>query len=492
MAPEGAVRPRSLADVARAAGGRVRSPGGATGVANGVMARGVSIDSRRVSPGDLFVALAGRHADGHAFVPGALEAGAAAALVARDRITDPPGPLVEVEDPARALLALAADERARIGATVVGITGSTGKTCTKDFAAAVLRARFRVVASPASFNNEVGLPFTILRADERTEALVCEMGARGRGQIRMLCEVARPGIGIVTNVGVAHMELFGSREAIREAKAELPEALGADGVAVLNGDDPVVRGYAARTAARIVTFGTGPASLVRAERIQVDRDTGCSSFELVTPESSTTVRLGVPGEHMVWNALGAAAVGWVAGVSIEAAGNALEKARVSAGRMEAFVAPGGIRVVNDAYNANPTSMSAALRTARWMAGGMRCIAVLGRMAELGPLALEEHERLGELAVRLRIDELVIVGPEAGAIARSAEREGMEPGRIHECSDVNEAAELVRNLARPGDLVLLKASRVARLDRVADDLRAARGPADGPRTEPADVSGGAGT
>lgn len=485
------MRPRSIEDVALAVGGAVRTPGsGASMDPRGVIALGVTVDSRDVAPGDLFVALTGLEADGHSFVGNALDAGAVAAMVARDREVDAGGLLVEVEDPARALLALSADERSGMAATVIGITGSTGKTCTKDYTAAVLQTRFRVVASPASFNNEVGLPLTILSADEGTEALVCEMGARGRGHIRMLCDVARPHMGIVTNVGVAHMELFGSAEVLRASKAELPEALDAEGTAVLNDDDPVVRGYAARTAARVVTFGTGPGAIVRAERIEVERRTGCARFDLVTPDGSVPARLGVPGEHMVWNALAAAAAGWVTGVEIGAAATALEAARVSSGRMEAFVTSSGLRVVNDAYNANPTSMAAALRAARWMAGDGRCIAVLGHMAELGPVSEQEHERVGRLVARLGIDALVTVGPEARGIAWGAEREGVEAERIHACDDLIEAATVIRTLAQPGDLVLVKASRIARLERLVDALGAGPANEDGPGAQPADVSGGA--
>jgi UDP-N-acetylmuramoyl-tripeptide--D-alanyl-D-alanine ligase len=285
----------------------------------------------------------------------------------------------------------------------------------------------------------------------------------------MLTEVARPHVGVVTNVGVAHLEMFRSVEAIRDAKAELPEALTPEGAAVLNADDPVVRSFAARTAARVVLFGTAVDAAVRAERIEVDRATGRASFELIAPDGRAPVTLSVPGEHMVWNALAASAVGSVLGIPAGAAAAALSSARVSTGRMSVSETAGGIRVVNDAYNANPTSMAAALRAARWMAGDGRCIAVLGAMAELGPASAEEHERVGELAARLRVDELVVVGAGARLIAVGAEREGVEPERIHRCDDVEEAAALVRRLARPGDLVLVKASRVERLERVADAL-----------------------
>jgi UDP-N-acetylmuramoyl-tripeptide--D-alanyl-D-alanine ligase len=464
---------RSVEQIAAAVRGTLRGAEPSTSV----IARGVAIDSRRVRPGDLFVALAGERVDGRGFVADAIEHGAVAAMVAGVPATADPqaqsgAVMIEVDDPQRALMDLARTERSSLEgqlAVVVGITGSTGKTCTKDFTAAVLGAEMPVVASEASFNNEVGLPLTILQADDRTRALVCEMGARGTGHLRLLCEVARPSLGVVTNVGVAHLEMFGSVEALREAKAELIEALPASGTAVLNADDPVVRGYSERTAARSVLYGTAREAAVRAEELSIDPGAGTASFKLVTPAGSAPVTLPVPGEHMVANALAAAAVGWAGGMAPAATAQALHHAVLSGGRMEVRQGPGGLRVINDAYNANPTSMAAALRAARSMAGTGRCIAVLGPMAELGPIAAEEHERVGELLARLRVDVLVTVGVDARAIAFSAEREGVEAESIVRCDDVVQAVEAVRALAGPGDLVLVKASRVARLERVAEAL-----------------------
>ncbi|HEX8099278.1 MAG TPA: UDP-N-acetylmuramoyl-tripeptide--D-alanyl-D-alanine ligase [Actinomycetota bacterium] len=455
---------RTLEAVASATGGVVHPADAAR-----LTYKGVAVDSRKIGAGDLFVAISGEHGDGHRYVSVAREAGAVAAIVERGVPAESEGPTVEVGDTRAALLDLARAVRSSLSATVIGITGSTGKTCTKDFTAAVLRERLRVVASPASFNNEIGLPLTILEATPDTEAIVCEMGARGPGHIRLLCDVAQPQIGVVTNVGVAHMELFGSPAVLRAAKAELPESLPETGVAVLNADDGVVRGYASRTAARAVFFGQSPEADIHAEGVSVDRETGRATFELVSPGGSARVTLPVPGEHMVANALAATAVGWALDVDVEAAARGLSNASVSGGRMEVVRAPSGIRVINDAYNANPTSMAAALKAARWMAGDARCIAVLGTMAELGPIATEEHERIGELVVRLGIDSLITVGPEARIIAGAAQREGLEAHRIVICDDVPEAVAAVRGLARSGDLVLVKASRAAGLERVADAL-----------------------
>jgi UDP-N-acetylmuramoyl-tripeptide--D-alanyl-D-alanine ligase len=453
------MKPRPLAAVAKVVGGSVRGP-------EDGLVTGVAVDSRAVEPGDAFFALPGDRVDGHAYAGDALARGAAAAVVRRGW-AGVDGPLIEVDDPGAALLDLAADARTDLPGIVIGITGSTGKTCTKDLTASVLSQRFRVVASPASFNNEVGLPLTVLQAGSETEAVVCEMGSRGRGHIALLCRVARPDVGVVTNVGVAHMELFGSPEVLRDAKAELPEALPEDGVAVLNADDPVVRSFAERTPARrIVMFGNAPHAHVRAEAVQISRGSGVAEFDLVTPDGSARVRLPVPGEHMVPDALAAAAVGWALGVSVDASAEGLARAPMSGGRMET-VETGGIRFVNDSYNANPASMAAALRAARWMAGDSRCIAVLGHMAELGPIAATEHERVGALVAELGVDILIVVGEDARPIAVGAQRDGMEPDRIRLCEDVTHAVETVQEVARPGDLVLVKASRVARLERIVE-------------------------
>jgi len=469
------MRPRTLTDVARAVRGRLIPD-----QARDRMVTGVTVDSRTAVDGDLFVALVGERSDGHAFVDAAFRTGAVAALVAAGRSRAPgSGPVVEVEVTDRALQDLARDEREGSTATVIAVTGSTGKTCTKDLTAAVLGRQLRTVASVASFNNEVGLPLTVLSAGEDTQAVVCEMGSRGPGHIRFLCDIARPDVGIVTNVGVAHMELFGSARALHDAKAELPESLSPDGVAVLNADDEVVRGYALRTPARVVLYGSSPGADVRAENVEMSRGSGRASFDLVLRDGSARVTLPVAGEHMVPNALAAAAAGWALDVPLGEIVSGLEAARLTGGRMEVSVTPDGIRIVDDAYNANPTSMAAALKAARWMAGDGRCIAVLGEMAELGPIAAGEHERIGELAARLRVDVLVVVGLGARLIAEAGEREGVEPDHVFRVDDADEAIRVVRDVARTGDLVLVKASRVARLERVAEVLRRGEGsPPDG--------------
>ncbi len=461
------MRERTPAEVARAVGGRLHGSGSP-------VAR-VVVDSRLAGPGALFVALPGQRADGHDFVEDAFARGAGVCVVREDELArrwsgEPAGgALVAVADPGEALLRLAADERAGSAARLVGITGSTGKTSTKDLAAAVLGARYRTVASPASYNNEVGLPLTILSAPGEVEVVVAEMGGRGPGHITRLADVARPDVGVVTNVGTAHMELFGSREAIAEAKAELVRALPPGALAVLPTDDPVARGFARLTSARVLTFGTSPGAAVRAEEVVLD-ELGRASFTLAACGERARVQLSVAGEHMVANALAAAACGVGLGVSVAECAAALEEASVSPWRMEIFTTADGVLVVNDAYNANPESVAAALRAARWMARRGRLAAVLGKMAELGPIEEREHERVGELAARLRVDRVITVGPEARTVALAAVREGVEPENVASYDAPEEALADVRAWARGGDVVLFKASRVVGLERLAEALR----------------------
>jgi UDP-N-acetylmuramoyl-tripeptide--D-alanyl-D-alanine ligase len=427
----------------------------------------LATDSREVVPGALFVALPGEHVDGHRFVPEAFVRGATGVVVRDGAQVE--GSAVHVRATGEALLKLAADERDGFTGTVVGITGANGKTSTKDMAAAVCASSLRTHASPGSFNNEIGLPATLLGAEPDAEVIVAELGARHRGDVALLCRIARPRIVVVTNVGVAHLEIFGSWEAIVEASAEPVEALGTDGVAVLNADDPVVAAYAERCRGRVITFGRAANTGVQATAVTLGRD-GHATIELRAHGAEATVRLSVPGDHMVPNALAAVAVGLELGVPFGDAVEALERATLSHWRMETFTTPEGVRVVNDAYNANPESVEAALRTARWMAGDGALIAVLGPMAELGDISIEEHERVGELAARLRVDRLVTVGADAEVIAVAGVREGVPPDDVASYTDVDGAVADVRAHAHAGDLVLVKASRVAGLERLAEALR----------------------
>jgi UDP-N-acetylmuramoyl-tripeptide--D-alanyl-D-alanine ligase len=430
------------------------------------------------------VALPGSRTDGSLFAAAATQAGAAATLAQEGTVFA--GPRVEVADPLAALAALGTAVRDRSAAAVVGVTGSNGKTTTKDLLAAALATRLATVANQASFNNEVGLPLTLCRIEPATQAVVVEMGARGPGHIALLARLARPTVGVVLNVGESHLGMFGSREAIAQAKGELVEALPADGTAVLNADDPRVAAMAGRTVARVVRFGHGPDAEVRAEEVRLDGD-GRARFRLRTPAGAAPVTLPAPGEHLVGCALAAAAAAAVLGVGPDDVAAGLEGAALSPMRMEVRRRPDGLTVVNDAYNANPSSMAAALKTLAALGReGGRTVAVLGEMAELGPDAAAEHDRIGRLATRLGIDRLIGVGEPGKVIVNAARMEGMWPEEAEAVADPDAALALLTPVLGPADVVLVKASRVVALDRVADALlRPRTGPANGSAAPPTD-------
>jgi UDP-N-acetylmuramoyl-tripeptide--D-alanyl-D-alanine ligase len=447
------VIPLTLAEVADAVGGELHDVPDPQVPVTG----DVELDSRRIRPGGLFVALAGERVDGHEHAAGAVGAGAVGVLAAR-----PVGvPAVVVPDVPAALADLARAVLDRLpDITVVGLTGSSGKTSTKDLLAQLLAELGPTVAPPGSFNNELGHPYTVLRSTVDTRYLVLEKSARGIGHVAWLTRIARPRIGVVLNVGTAHLGEFGSRENIALAKGELVEALPADGVAVLNADDQLVLAMADRTAARVITVGLADTADVRAADVTLD-ERGTPSYELVTAAGSVPVTLAVHGEHQVGNSLAAAAVALELGMPLPAVADALGRARaLSRWRMEVTERPDGVLVVNDAYNANPESMAAALRALTTMARGRRSWAVLGEMAELGASAADEHRRVGELAAELGVDRVVVVGPGAQRLYAAARE-----GAVH-VDDADAAIALLRAQLRPEDVVLVKASRAAGLERVA--------------------------
>ncbi|PSK91798.1 UDP-N-acetylmuramoyl-tripeptide--D-alanyl-D-alanine ligase [Murinocardiopsis flavida] len=439
----------------------------------------VVVDSRQELSGGLFVALNGERADGHDFAAAAVEAGAVAVLGSRP-VDGVPVLVVDGGDPAvlDALGRLAAHVLGELpSADVIGVTGSAGKTTTKDLLAQALRRLGPTIAPPGSFNNEIGHPLTVLRADPATRFLALEVSARGIGHIAHLCRIAPPRIGVVLNVGSAHLGEFGSKEAIATAKGELVEALppaGEGGVAVLNADDPAVRAMAARTAARVVTFSDGSEDAdVYAREVDLDA-TGRVRFRLHVGGASARVRLALVGGHQLHNALAVAAVAAELGMGIDDIADLLGSAgAVSRWRMEVGERADGVTVVNDAYNANPESMAAALRTLVAMAAGRRRVAVLGEMAELGEGHQEAHEAVGRLVAESGTELLVVVGAEAGPIgdgARNsphwtAERE------IVAVPDAAHAAEALRDRLLPGDVVIVKGSRVVALEQVAEQLMA---------------------
>ncbi|MDQ1011337.1 UDP-N-acetylmuramoyl-tripeptide--D-alanyl-D-alanine ligase [Streptomyces sp. V4I23] len=457
----------SLAEIAEIVGGQTYDiPDPAVQVTGPVVR-----DSREIEPGSLFVAFVGERVDGHDYARQAVDAGAVAVLATRPV----QAPAIVVDDVQRALGALARAVVERLGTHVVALTGSAGKTSTKDLIAQVLQRKAPTVWTPGSLNNEIGLPLTALTATEETQHLVLEMGARGIGHIRYLAGLTPPRIGLVLNVGTAHIGEFGGREQIAQAKGELVESLPKDGVAVLNADDPLVRAMSSRTEARVLLFGEAADAAVRAENVRLTEH-GQPSFTLHTPTGCSDVTMRLYGEHHVSNALAAAAVAHELGMPVDEIALALSEAgTLSRWRMEVTERPDGVTVVNDAYNANPESMRAALRALAAMgeaarAKGGRTWAVLGQMAELGDEALAEHDAVGRLAVRLNVGKLVAVGGrEASWLQLGAYNEGSWGEESVHVSDAQAAVDLLRKELRPGDVVLVKASRSVGLERIAQAL-----------------------
>ncbi|SDG81844.1 UDP-N-acetylmuramoyl-tripeptide--D-alanyl-D-alanine ligase [Sinosporangium album] len=424
----------------------------------------VVIDSREVVPGSLFVAIRGERSDGHDFAAQAVEAGAVAVLAGRP--VD--GPAVVVPDTTRALADLASAVHAELpSVTVVGITGSSGKTSTKDLLAGLTARVGPTVAPVNSFNNEIGHPLTVLRADESTRFLVLELSARDAGHIGYLAGIAPPRIGVVLNVGTAHLGVFGGREAIAKAKGELVEALPPSGVAVLNADDPLVRSMAERTDARVTLFGRSAEASVRAERVVIAG--GRASFTLRTPSGSAEARLRLYGEHAVSNALAAAAAAYELGIPVATIAEELSLAEPrSHWRMEVRDRADGVTVVNDAYNANPDSMRAAFRALGGLAGGRRRLAVIAALRELGDESARLNEELGRLAGGAGLAALVVVGPDAGPVLAGAHAAGSGTEVVHAENVETAAAEIGGRLVS-GDVVLVKGPRAMGLERVAAAL-----------------------
>jgi UDP-N-acetylmuramoyl-tripeptide--D-alanyl-D-alanine ligase len=482
----------TLAEIAEIVGGTLHATDGTP-----VVTGSVEFDTRKVTGGGLFVALPGERVDGHDFAAAAVAAGAVGVLAARE--VD--GPAVIVPPVSRAhtrsvallgdrdgsgaavLAALAALARHVVdrlstsgNLTVVGITGSSGKTSTKDLVAQLLEQLGTTVAPPGSFNSELGHPWTALRAGADTRHLVLELSARGPGHIAALCRTAPPRIGAVLNVGSAHLGEFGSREAVAQTKGELVEELPSaeeGGVAVLNADDALVAAMASRTRARVVLVGQSAAAEVRAQDVRLDEQAR-AHFTLVTPKGDAEVALSLHGAHHVGNALAAAAIALEVGATPQQVAEWLSRAqRRSERRMEVTTRADGVTVVNDSFNANPESMNAALKTLATMARAgnprRRAWAVLGPMGELGDDSVAAHDEIGRLAVRLDISRLVVVGEQARPMHQGASLEGSWGEESVLVPDVDAAIALLREELRGDDVVLVKASKFAALWRVADAL-----------------------
>ena len=456
----------TLAELADALGGRL-----VRGAAEAIVDGSVETDSRLVAPGSVFFALPGETTDGALFASAAV--GAGAALVVAERELDVEGPLIVVPDGVAALAALARVVVARVRALgrlrVAAITGSNGKTTTKNLLRAILSAEGPTVAPEGSFNNQVGAPVSMLRIDEHTEYLVVEMGARWVGEIAHLVSIVTPDVGVVLKVGLAHAGEFGGIEGVQRAKAEMVTDLPPDAVALLNGDDDRAAAMADLTAARVVKFGIGIGNEVRADDVQATA-TG-TTFEYFADGERHPVAMRILGEHHVTNALAALGVAREFGVPVARAIAALETVpRAERWRMELLEPGDGVTVINDAYNASPDSMAAALKTlAQIITPGQRSIAVLGEMAELGEYAQDEHDRIGRLVVRLNIGQLVVIGERARHIHAAAGLEGSWDGESVFFADPDGAYAFLRGELRPGDVVLVKSSKSAGLRFLGDKL-----------------------
>lgn len=491
----------SIAQIADIVGGRLADISAEQAACTAVTGT-VEFDSRKITPGSLFLALPGARADGHDHAAAAIQAGAVAVLAAR-----PVGvPAIVVEPVASegrsgalehddaagsgaavltALAKLAAAVAATLvakGLTIIGVTGSSGKTSTKDLLAAVLAPLGQVVAPPGSFNNELGHPWTVLRADENTDYLVLELSARHRGNIAALAAIAPPQLAVVLNVGTAHLGEFGSREAIAATKAELAQAVPESGVVILNVDDSAVAAMAGKTAARVVRVSRAEGADIWAGPVTLD-ELARPRFTLHTGATEVELQLAVSGDHQVGNALCAAAVALECGATPQQLATALAGAGpTSQHRMHVTTRSDGVTVIDDAYNANPDSMRAALQALAWIARGdgpgapdRRSWAVLGEMAELGEDAISEHDRIGRLAVRLDVSRLIVVGVgrSMGAMYHGAVMEGSwgaegERGATA-VADTDAALALLRAQLAPGDVVLVKASNSAGLTALAEAL-----------------------
>ncbi|WBU38743.1 UDP-N-acetylmuramoyl-tripeptide--D-alanyl-D-alanine ligase [Homoserinibacter sp. YIM 151385] len=455
-----------LGELARVVGGELSAGADPELLVDG----SVETDSREVGPGSIFVAYRGEALDGADYAAEAARAGAA--LVVAERPLELPVPVVVVDSGVAALQALArhvvAEVRALGGLRVVGITGSNGKTTTKNLLREILGAEGPTIAPRGSFNNHVGAPISMLRIDRETRFLVVEMGASSEGDIARLVDIATPDVSVVLKVGLAHAGEFGGIEVTQRAKSEIVRTLPAAAAAILNLDDPRVAAMRELTAARVIGFGLGPDAEVRAEDVRASAEG--TAFCLRIGEASHEVRLRILGEHHVYNALAALAVARELGVPLARAIPALEGvARAERWRMEVLERADGVTIINDAYNASPDSTAAAVKALAQVAGERRTVAVLGEMTELGEVADEEHDRIGRLAVRLDIRQLVVVGHGARHIHNAAGLEGSWDGESILVEDADAAYDVLRGLLRSGDVVLVKSSNSAGLRFLGDRL-----------------------
>ena len=454
------MNPLPLSQIAQMAGGSLSAGDGA------VVVDKVSTDSRTIKRGELFVALRGENFDGHNFVQAVATTGVAGAIVDsswKGNVLQNFA-LIRAKDSLLAYQQLAANYRKSLKLIVVAITGSNGKTSTKDFAAAVLARRFRVTKTQGNFNNHVGLPRTILEAASRDEIAVWEIGMNHPGEVAALAKIAAPDVGIITNIGVAHIEFMGSRERIAEEKGALAEAISAEGTVILNADDPFTKGIAARSRGKVILAGT-TAGTIRAS--EINQSSSATDFTILEGAHRCRAQLPVPGLHMVQNALLAVAAGRVFGLSLEECAAGLVAAPLTKARLQVKEIR-GVQFLDDSYNANPDSMMAALRTLVELDTEGQRIAVLGEMRELGDESERGHREVGEMAAALKVNHLITIGNVAAGISDAAKQAGLENSST--VASTAEAAQLLAELAAPGDLVLIKGSRLARTEQVIEAFR----------------------
>ena len=451
------MNPLRVSQIAQFAGASVSCGDGS------VVVNKISTDSRTIKPGELFVALRGENFEGHNFVEASAKTGATGALVDLNWAGSVPKNfvLLRATDTLQAYQTLAANYRRSLALKVLAITGSNGKTSTKDFAASVFARKFRVTKTEGNFNNHVGLPRTILEATSGDEIAVWEIGMNHPGEIAALAKIAAPDAAIITNIGVAHIEFMGSREAIAMEKGALAEAIDPQGTVILNADDPFTEEIAARTRARVVLAGTMGGAV---QAIEIRQSADGSEFTIVEGAHRCRAQLSVAGSHMVQNALLAVAAGRAFGLSIEECAAGLGAAPLTKARLQ-IREIGGVQFLDDSYNANPDSMKAALRTLVELDADGKRIAVLGEMRELGTQSERGHREVGETAATLGLDQLITIGDTAESIAKGARTAGLD--KVLSAPSTGEAAKLLGEIAEPGDLVLIKGSRAARTEEVIE-------------------------
>ncbi|MBV9617858.1 MAG: UDP-N-acetylmuramoyl-tripeptide--D-alanyl-D-alanine ligase, partial [Verrucomicrobia bacterium] len=449
------MNPLSILEIAKLAEAKFEQGDGETSIER------ISTDSRTIKKGELFVALRGENFDGHRFVSDVAKNGAAGAIVDlnwQGKVPNKFG-ILRANDSLLAYQNLAKNYRNSLSLKVVAITGSNGKTSTKDFCASVLGRKFCVTKTQGNFNNHVGLPRTILEAASEHQVGVWEIGMNHPGEVAPLAKIAAPDTAIITNIGVAHIEFMGTREAIAREKGTLAETVGSEGTVILNADDPFSEGIAKRTRARIVFAGVNNGVLRAAD---IEQGASGSEFTILEGAHRCRAQLSVPGLHMVQNALLAVAAGRAFGVSLEECAIGLATAPLTKARLQIREVH-GVRFLDDSYNANPDSMKAALRTLVELDAEGKRIAVLGEMRELGSESQRGHEEVGQEAAALGVDRLIGIGEMGGVISGAAKKAGLE--KSHNLGSTSEAADLLTEIAEPGDLVLIKGSRLARTEEV---------------------------